>query len=117
MDEIGDHREVAAIQDIAQRGVAVVATAHGTSLKQLLESPVLNSLVGGKQKVVVGDETARWAQATSVLMTAISPLRILSIDRLEYSCIGHLDEAAAMLHMLSSRHLLHVEPDMGQCFV
>ena len=59
VDEIGDSREVAAIKDIAQRGVVVVATAHGTSLRQLVENPVLNSLVGGKQRMAIGDNLAR----------------------------------------------------------
>ena len=59
VDEIGDSKEVAAIKDIAQRGVVVVATAHGTSLRQLVENPVLNSLVGGKQRMAIGDRLAR----------------------------------------------------------
>ena len=63
VDEIGSPREVAAIKDIAQRGVRVLATAHGTTLQPLLESPMLNSLVGGKQKMIIGDLAARWVHA------------------------------------------------------
>ena len=59
VDEVGCAKEVAAIRDIAQRGVAVVATAHGTNLQNLLYNPTLNSLVGGKQKMVIGDNAAR----------------------------------------------------------
>ena len=58
LDEIGTAQEVAAIKDIGQRGVAIVATVHGTTLQQLLADPVLNPLVGGKQRVIIGDFAA-----------------------------------------------------------
>ena len=58
VDEIGNAKEVAAIKDIASRGVTMVATAHGTSLQRLLENPVLSPLVGGKQRMVIGDFAA-----------------------------------------------------------
>lgn len=59
VDEIGNAKEVAALKDIAERGIAVVATAHGTTLQRLLENTMLNSLVGGKQKMIIGDYAAR----------------------------------------------------------
>ena len=59
VDEVGNAKEVSALKDIAERGVTVVATAHGTTLQRLLENPMLNSLVGGKQKMVIGDFAAR----------------------------------------------------------
>lgn len=59
IDEIGNAKEVAAVKDIAQRGVKMVATVHGTTLQHMLENPVLNPLVGGKQKMVIGDLAAR----------------------------------------------------------
>ena len=58
VDEIGNAKEVAAIKDIASRGVTMVATVHGTSLQHLLENPVLSPLVGGKQRMVIGDFAA-----------------------------------------------------------
>ena len=59
VDEIANFKEVAAVKDIAQRGVKMVATVHGTTLQHLLENPVLNTLVGGKQRMVIGDLAAR----------------------------------------------------------
>lgn len=50
---------MAAIRDVAQRGVVVVASAHSTNLQRLFENPVLNALVGGKQKMVLGDIAAK----------------------------------------------------------
>ena len=58
VDEIGSKTEVAAVKDIAQRGVATVGTAHGVSLKSLLKDPELNALVGGMHHVIVGDAAA-----------------------------------------------------------
>ena len=37
----------------------MVATAHGTSLRQLVENPVRKELVGGKQRMAIGDRLAR----------------------------------------------------------
>lgn len=60
MDEIGSAKEVAAMRDIAHRGVSMVASAHGTSLQHLLENPVLNSLVGSRHRMLIGDMAARY---------------------------------------------------------
>ena len=59
VDEIGTAKEVVAVRSIAQRGVVMVGTAHGTTLSSLLKNPELNRLVGGVETVTVGDEAAR----------------------------------------------------------
>ncbi|KAK9829776.1 hypothetical protein WJX72_007846 [[Myrmecia] bisecta] len=59
VDEIGSAQEAAALKGIAQRGVIMVATAHGVSLQGLLKNPDLNSLVGGVGPVILGDAEAR----------------------------------------------------------
>eukprot|EP00898_Chlorokybus_atmophyticus_P008834 jgi/Chlat1/8952/Chrsp94S00694 len=59
VDEISDAKEVKAAQSIAQRGVAMVATAHGLSLTGLLKNPELRPLVGGVQAVTLGDALAK----------------------------------------------------------
>jgi stage III sporulation protein SpoIIIAA len=64
IDEIGDHYEVAAAKTIAQRGVALVGTAHGTCLDSILKNPELNPLVGGIQAVILGDTTVRQTNST-----------------------------------------------------
>eukprot|EP00798_Chlamydomonas_sp_ICE-L_P003317 gene3317-13345_t len=56
VDEIGTAKEVAAVNDIAQRGVLMVGTAHGTALTSLLKNKVLAPLVGGVCRVTVGDQ-------------------------------------------------------------
>lgn len=59
IDEIGTELEAAAARTIAERGVQLIATAHGNSLGNLLMNPTLSDLVGGIQTVTLGDEEAR----------------------------------------------------------
>lgn len=59
IDEIGTELEAAASRTIAERGVQLVATAHGNALNNLVMNPTLSDLVGGIQSVTLGDEEAR----------------------------------------------------------
>jgi stage III sporulation protein SpoIIIAA len=59
IDEIGNELEAAAARTIAERGVQLVGTAHGSSLENLLVNPTLNDLLGGIQTVTLSDEEAR----------------------------------------------------------
>jgi stage III sporulation protein SpoIIIAA len=59
IDEIGTDLEAAAARTIAERGVQLVATAHGNTLENLMLNPTLSDLVGGIQSVTLGDEEAR----------------------------------------------------------
>ena len=59
IDEIGTEQEAAAARTIAERGVQLVATAHGNTLENLILNPTLSDLVGGIHTVTLGDEEAR----------------------------------------------------------
>ena len=59
IDEIGTELEAAAARTIAERGVQLIATAHGQTLENLLINPTLNDLLGGIQSVTLSDEEAR----------------------------------------------------------
>jgi stage III sporulation protein SpoIIIAA len=59
IDEIGTDLEAAAARTIAERGVQLIATAHGNSLENLINNPTLSDLVGGVQSVTLSDEEAR----------------------------------------------------------
>ena len=59
IDEIGTEAEALAARTIAERGVQLIATAHGNTLDNLLQNPTLCDLVGGIQAVTLGDEEAR----------------------------------------------------------
>ena len=59
IDEIGTELEAGAARTIAERGVQLIATAHGKTLDNLIMNPTLSDLVGGIQSVTLGDEEAR----------------------------------------------------------
>ncbi|BBB47035.1 R3H domain-containing nucleic acid-binding protein [Pelolinea submarina] len=59
IDEIGRELEAAAARTIAERGVQLVATAHGRTLENLLLNPTLSDLIGGIESVTLSDEEAR----------------------------------------------------------
>ena len=59
VDEIGTEAEAQASRTIAERGVMLIATAHGNSLENLIKNPALSDLVGGVQSVTLGDDEAK----------------------------------------------------------
>jgi stage III sporulation protein SpoIIIAA len=59
IDEIGTTAEALAARTIAERGVQLIATAHGNTLENLLQNPTLSDLVGGIHSVTLSDEEAR----------------------------------------------------------
>ena len=59
IDEIGTTAEALAARTIAERGVQLIATAHGNMLENLLQNPTLSDLLGGIQAVTLSDEEAR----------------------------------------------------------
>ncbi|MDX1920009.1 MAG: AAA family ATPase [Candidatus Caenarcaniphilales bacterium] len=59
IDEISTAEEAQAAQTIAERGVILVATAHGRELENIVQNPSLSILVGGAQLVTLSDEEAK----------------------------------------------------------
>jgi stage III sporulation protein SpoIIIAA len=59
IDEIGTEAESQAARTIAERGVQLIATAHGNSFDNLLMNPTLSDLLGGIHAVTLGDDEAR----------------------------------------------------------
>ena len=59
IDEIGTEAESLAARTIAERGVHLIATAHGQTLDNLLMNPTLSDLLGGIHAVTLSDEEAR----------------------------------------------------------
>jgi hypothetical protein len=58
IDEIGRPNEVEAARTCKQRGVRLIASAHG-DLRKLIKNPKLRGLVGGVETVTLGDAEAR----------------------------------------------------------
>lgn len=73
VDEMGTELEAAAARTIAERGVQLIATAHGNTLENLLVNPTLADLVGGVQTVTLGDEEARRRRTQKTILERKSP--------------------------------------------
>ncbi len=68
IDEIGREEEVVAARTIAERGVRLIATAHGNTLENVLFNPTLSELVGGIHVVTLSDEEARRRKTSKTIM-------------------------------------------------
>ena len=73
IDEMGTELEAAAARTIGERGVQLIATAHGNSLDNLLMNPTLSDLVGGIQSVTLGDEEARRRGTQKTILERTAP--------------------------------------------
>jgi stage III sporulation protein SpoIIIAA len=73
IDEIGTELEAAAARTIAERGVQLVATAHGISLDNLILNPTLADLLGGIQPVTLSDEEARRRRTQKTVLERKAP--------------------------------------------
>jgi stage III sporulation protein SpoIIIAA len=81
IDEIGTELEGQAARTIAERGVMLVATAHGNELANLVKNPTLSDLVGGIESVTLGDEEARRRRTQkTVLERAAEPTFPLAVE-------------------------------------
>ncbi|MDP2674292.1 MAG: R3H domain-containing nucleic acid-binding protein [Dehalococcoidia bacterium] len=73
IDEIGTDLEAAAARTIAERGVQLIATAHGNTLENLIMNPTLSDLVGGIQSVTLSDEEARRRRTQKAILERRAP--------------------------------------------
>lgn len=102
VDEIGTEEEAMAARTIAERGVVLVATAHGNSLDNLIKNPTLCDLVGGIETVTLGDEEAkRRATQKTVLERAKRPTFDICIEIRDQNTLAiYPDVAEAVDHIL-----------------
>ncbi|MFC1987392.1 R3H domain-containing nucleic acid-binding protein [Chloroflexota bacterium] len=73
IDEMGTELEALAARTIAERGVQLIATAHGNTLENLILNPTLSDLIGGIQSVTLGDEEAKRRGTQKSILERKSP--------------------------------------------
>jgi stage III sporulation protein SpoIIIAA len=111
IDEIGTEAEALAARTIAERGVQLIATAHGNSLDNLVANPTLADLIGGIQAVTLGDEEARRRRTQKTVLERKAPPTfdvVVEIRDRERFAV-HADVAATVDRLL--RHQT-VEPEL-----
>ena len=102
IDEIGTELEAIASRTIAERGVQLVATAHGNTLGNVISNPTLSDLVGGTQAVTLGDiEARRRRTQKTVLERKHTPTFEVVVEMRERNYVGvHIDVGRAVDRML-----------------
>jgi stage III sporulation protein SpoIIIAA len=111
IDEIGTELEAAAARTIAERGVQLIATAHGNSLNNLLVNPTLSDLVGGIQTVTLGDEEARRRHTQkSILERKAPPTFDVVVEQQSWQeLIVHRDVSDTVDNMLRGQPIVSEE--------
>jgi stage III sporulation protein SpoIIIAA len=105
VDEIGTAAEAAAARTIAERGVQLVGTAHGTTLENLIQNPTLADLVGGIHTVTLSDEEAKRRRTPKTITERRGPptfeVVVEIVDRGEV--VVHQDTGLAVDCLLAGR--------------
>lgn len=102
VDEIGTEAEAQAARTIAERGVMLIATAHGNTLENLIKNPTLSDLVGSIQSVTLGDDEAkRRGSQKTVLEREKQPTFDIVIEILDRNTLAiYKDTAEAVDYIL-----------------
>lgn len=102
VDEIGTEEEALAARTIAERGVMLIATAHGNTLENLIKNPTLSDLIGGVNSVTLGDDEARRrATQKTILEREKKPTFDIVIEIIDRDTLSiYTDVAEAVDYML-----------------
>jgi stage III sporulation protein SpoIIIAA len=110
IDEIGRELEAAAARTIAERGVQLVATAHGRTLENLLLNPTLSDLIGGIESVTLSDEEAhRRGTQKTVLERRAPPTFDVLVEIQERDRLAVHEDVAASVDALLRGYPLEPE--------
>jgi hypothetical protein len=103
VDEIGTDLEAEAARTIAERGVRLVATAHGQTIGNVLANPILSDLVGGIESVTLGDDEARRRRTQKTVLERRSTPTFETLIELHSRCavVVHHDVARSVDAILS----------------
>lgn len=116
IDEIGTELEAGAARTIAERGVQLVGTAHGTTLENLMMNPTLADLVGGIQSVTLGDDEARRrGTQKSILERKAPPTFDIVVEIQNWQLVAvHADVATTIDSLLRGRPIKPEARRLGQ---
>lgn len=105
IDEIGTEAETYAARTIAERGVRLIATAHGSKLENLLMNPTLCDLVGGIESVTLSDEEAKRRRSRKAVLErkALPTFDVIVEIRDRFTFAVHQDVASVVDACLRGR--------------
>jgi hypothetical protein len=88
IDEIGSAEEAEAARTIAERGVMLIATAHGNNLDGLMKNPPLAPLIGEPHSVTLSDEEAKRRQTQKSILERKQPATFeILIELVSYEAV------------------------------
>lgn len=109
IDEIGTREEAEVAHTIAARGIQLIATAHGFTLRDLVHNPALNVLVGGVQPVTLNEIQALLrgisGSASRTALERVGPPTfavVLELSR-DHAAAVHRDVAASVDAVLAGQ--------------
>lgn len=89
IDEIGNKEEAEACRTFAQRGVQLIATAHGKTIEDIINNLALRDLVGGINTVTLSDMTAaQRGQQKTQQERASEPTFTLLVEIIDYNTVA-----------------------------
>lgn len=127
VDEISNLPEAIAAKTIAQRGVNIIATAHGSSLRDVVFNPELHPLCGGINVVTLSDTTTKESKLESktrrekkflpafdivVEITAFDEVRVYGNASLAIDQILIDQDPIVEIRRLHDGELLYIKPEM-----
>ena len=87
IDEIGNCEEAKACLTYTQRGVQLIATAHGRTLEELILNDELNVLLGGMDKAAVSDATMEEKGSKFVVERIFPPAFNVVVELVDYNTV------------------------------
>src|SRR5437763_7492292 len=122
IDEIGTELEALAARTIAERGVQLIATAHGNTLENLMLNPTLADLIGGIQTVTLGDEEARRrGTQKSVLERKAPPTFDVIVEIQNWNRVAVHEDVSEVVDAILRGHarpaVLRYRDDLGEIHV
>jgi stage III sporulation protein SpoIIIAA len=101
IDEIGTELEANAARTIAERGVQLVATAHGNTLENLVRNPTLSDLIGGIHTVTLGDDEARRRRTQKTVSERRAPPTFdVLVEIQDWTTVAVHDDVAAVVDQM-----------------
>ncbi|XP_056167512.1 uncharacterized protein ycf45 isoform X1 [Syzygium oleosum] len=109
VDEISTKAEAFACQSIAERGVMLIGTAHGETLKNMLKNPNISDLVGGVRAVTLGDDEARLRRSRKIVLERKAPPTFPFVVEMRNRCYWVMHRTEKSVDMLLHGKLPLVE--------
>ena len=91
--------------DISERGVRLIATAHGQTFENIVKNPALNPLIGGIATVTLGDKAARARGTSKTVRERAGPATFSTLVELTHSKFDIRSAEAVVDTYLSRRRV------------